>query len=269
MSRPRVHRRATPGAPPAPRTGEPDLVVDRLEVARPVAGDRLALDDVRLLIVGSDYAPVPERSAAHTTALARQLARSGAQVTVLTGTPDGWSAPVRTPPGGVPSPVGRGGDGAITVVRHRLRMPGRFTAPALARYEAGFAMAVTRARVASPVDVVIGVSPSVAGALAASRLARRFGAGLVIVVHHVLAADPSTGGLVRQALARMEGAVLRQADVVAVEHEFLRPQVAAHDVRPERVHRLPGSEGLTGLLHRTFPADPGMRRRPGNRGITV
>jgi glycosyltransferase involved in cell wall biosynthesis len=174
-----------------------------------------------LLVVGLDYAPDPIGIAPYTTGMAEHLAARAASVTVLTG--QARSA----------SPALPAGDGAPTVLRLRHHVPARPGTLGGARRQTGFVAAALTAAPARRPDLVVAVTPGLAGALAGVRIARRHGVPLVIVVHGL--STPAGLGVA----GPLERYALRGADQVVVVSEALRSGVRACGVPDERITLLP------------------------------
>jgi colanic acid biosynthesis glycosyl transferase WcaI len=220
-------------AVPRARAAEPPVL-------HPLAGRHV-------VVVGINYAPEPTGIAPYTTGLVSHLAAHAAAVTVLTGVPHypGWR---------VPAPYRQRLRFLEQVVRphrqpvvvHRLRhyVPRRQSAATRAVYEASFWAQLSAMRLRRAPDLVIAVTPAVGGALAASRLARRHGVPLVVVVQDLMAraagqSGIAGGGLVTGLTARIERAALADAARVAVVSEAFRSQVLAYGVPEARVSVLP------------------------------
>jgi glycosyltransferase involved in cell wall biosynthesis len=233
--------------------GDPGPDVERLALVTG-DGESPAPDPLRsasVLIVGVHYAPETLGIGPQTTAMARDLARIARRVTVFTGVP-------HQPPGLLPRAYGRDRrarelDAGVHLVRHRhhcprsggtgsswLDLPGRI------RYEAGFARAVLATEVMQAPDVVIGVTPSIGGAVAAARLADRFGAPLLLVVQDLIGGRNARGGPVLTELVRRQAETLRRAGGVVVVRDELRAGVLALGIEPARIAMIPGGADPAG-----------------------
>ena len=234
--------------------GAVEAAVDAPQMAAAVPQARGATSPVlhplagrHVVVVGINFAPEPTGIAPYTTALVSHLAAHARAVTVLTGVPHypGWQ---------VPSPYRQRLRSLEQLVRphrqpvvvHRLRhyVPRRQTAATRAAYEASFWAQLSAMRLRRRPDLVLAVTPAVGGALAASRLARRHGVPLVVVVQDLMAraagqSGIAGGGLVTGLTARIERAALAGATRVAVVSEAFRPQVVAYGVPESRVSVLP------------------------------
>lgn len=199
-----------------------------------------ALDGVRVCVVGINYAPEPTGSAPYTAGLAEMLAAHGAQVQVVTGIPHypAWQVPPEYR-WRLRSREWRNG---VEVLRARHFVPGRQSAVARLMWEGTFLLNATATRPARP-DLVLASTPSLSGGVVAARLAARYRAPLAVVVQDLVgqAARQSGiagGGLVASSAGRVEGGVLRRADLVAVVSDSFRRQVHAYGVDDDRVRLL-------------------------------
>lgn len=203
---------------------------------------RPTADDIagrRVLVVGINYAPEHTGIAPYTTQACEHLQRSGAEVLVLAGVPHypHWSVPERYRARLRVDEVRREG---VHVRRLRHAVPSRQSALRRATYEATFGAHVLAQRLPWTPDVVLAVVPSLLGAAAAAQLARRHGARLAVWVQDLMgpAAAQSGiagGGRVADVTCRLEGAVLRRADVVLVLNEAFARYVRAAGVPASRV----------------------------------
>ena len=93
-----------------------------------------------------------------------------------------------------------------------------------------------------PPDLVVATTPGLGGVVAAARVARRFGAPLVVVVHDLLATPTGAAGVGLEApgaLAALERHALATADQVMITNESFRQGVLGHGIDPARVHLVP------------------------------
>jgi colanic acid biosynthesis glycosyl transferase WcaI len=96
----------------------------------------------------------------------------------------------------------------------------------------------------------VAVTPSVGGAVAASRLARRHGVPLVVVVQDLMAkaagqSGIAGGGLVAGLTGRIERAALQHAARVVIVSEAFRSQVQAYGVPDSRIELVPNWSHVT------------------------
>jgi colanic acid biosynthesis glycosyl transferase WcaI len=224
-----------------PRSAELDplqVEVDPLQVEVDllrVEADRLSaeVDPLRaanVLIVGLHYAPEQIGYAPRSTAMARDLATIAQRVTVFTG--------AATDARGLLDRIGgRAGrsthDHGVHLVRHQHHLPARAGGPARARTERSFLRAVLRTPLRDAPDLVIGVLPSAGAAVAAARIAHRFRAPLLLLVHDVVATRDT--GLAGSAIARGQAEALRQATRVVLVGPGLRASVIALGIDRARI----------------------------------
>ena len=201
-----------------------------------------ALTGVRVSIVGINYAPEPTGSAPYTAGLAEILAEHGAEVDVLTGVP-------HYPTWRVEDPYRnrlrfREERNGVRVHRARHFVPRRQTAVARLMWDGTFLANAGLMRPSRKPDVVIASTPSLGGAVVGANLARRFRVPLGLVVQDLVGqaaaqSGISGGGAVAGTAAKVEGRVLRSADLVAVVSPSFRRQLADYGVDDGRVRALP------------------------------
>jgi glycosyltransferase involved in cell wall biosynthesis len=200
-----------------------------------------------VVVVGINYAPEPTGIAPYTTQMAEHLALSARSVTVLTGVPHypTWRVPVdyrwRLR---VSDPPPSAGPGNLVVRRLRHYVPRKQTAARRATYEATFLAQACATRVAAAPSVVVAVTPSLGGAVAGVRLARRHGSKLVVVVQDLMAKAASQsgikgGGRVSSATGALEAFALRRADRVLIVSESFRSQLLEFGVSDSKIRLWP------------------------------
>jgi colanic acid biosynthesis glycosyl transferase WcaI len=224
------------------RSAADDRITPELSPANLLAGKHV-------VVVGINYAPEPTGIAPYTTAMCEHLATRARLVTVLTGLPHYPSWRVageyrrvrrsRTQP-----------SESLQLVRHRHTVPGRMTALTRGRYEATFLRRVRGTRLEQPADLVIAVTPSLSGALAGARLARRHRCPLVVVVQDLMAKAASQsgisgGGAVAGATAALERRALSAANRVLIVSEAFRPQLHAYGIADDRIDLVPNWSHIT------------------------
>ena len=223
--------------PPAPRSARPPMSEPPArkpadaEPIHPPAPDPLRA--LTVLIVGANYAPEAIGIGPHTTSLARSLAAITARVTVFTGVP-------HHPASSLPLVYRRnrrsyGSDAKVDLVRHRHHIPTGRSGLGRLRFEIGFARSVLATQVRHVPDLVIGVAPSVGGAVAAARLAERFGVPLLIVLQELSVSRRLEGGLVGAAVVRRQAWALRRATRIVIVREELRASVRALGIGDDRI----------------------------------
>ncbi|MDF3302701.1 glycosyltransferase [Streptomyces tropicalis] len=194
-------------------------------------------------MVSTNYAPEHTGIGPYATGLAEHWAARGADMHVLAGMPHypSWRLD--------PSYAGfwrtteeRGG---VTVHRRRHTVPARQTAVRRALFEASLLAHQLAAppRMPRP-HAVVAQMPSLAGAVAAARLARRHGAPFVPVVQDLMGAAAAQSGIsggdrAAAVAARAERHALRRAALVGVIHDSFRPRVEAMGVDPARIRLVP------------------------------
>jgi colanic acid biosynthesis glycosyl transferase WcaI len=231
---------------PAPRS-HLRAVPTRVQIPGPARLKRHPLTGKAALIVGINYAPEPTGTAPYTTAMAEHLARQEADVTVLTGMPHypTWSIdPAHKRVFRSTKDVELGYGTGLTLRRMRHYVPGRQNALTRATYEASFLANALSTRVRQRPDLVIAVTPSLSGAVAGARLARRHDSRLLVVVQELTAkAAQQTGirggGHAVRATARIERYALTRADQVVIVSEAFRDQLHEYGVDDARISLLP------------------------------
>ncbi|MFE1750719.1 glycosyltransferase [Streptomyces anandii] len=194
-------------------------------------------------MVSTNYAPEHTGIGPYATQLAEHWAARGADTHVLAGMPHypswrldeaytgRWRATER-----------RGG---VTVHRRRHTVPARQTAVRRALFEASLLVHQLLAppRMPRP-DAVVAQMPSLAGAVAAARIARRHRVPFVPVVQDLMGAAAAQSGIsggdrAAAVAARAERYALGRATLVGVIHDSFRPRVEAMGVDPGRVRLVP------------------------------
>jgi len=222
--------------PTAPTTKVPDLsVVHEVDAPR--------LTGRRVLVVGINYAPEHTGIAPYTTQACEHFVKQGADVLVLSGVPHypQWCVPdeYRWRRKVVEDHAG------VQVRRLRHYVPSSQSAVRRGLYEATFGVHALAERLPQRPDVVVAVVPSLLGAHAAARIAKREGVPLVVWVQDLMGPAVAQsgiaggGGRVSAATTRMEHALLKQADRVFVLNEAFHAYVADAGVPVERIQILP------------------------------
>jgi glycosyltransferase involved in cell wall biosynthesis len=221
--------------------------VDQLSIIpRLRAVPRHPLAELHVLVVGINYAPEPTGIAPYTTGMAEHLGELAGSVTVLTGVPhypswkltDGYRWALRR------REVTRlDNENGLLIRRLRHYVPSKQTALTRAGYEATFLLNAWSTRVRNRPDLVVAVTPSLGGAVAGARLARRHGSRLLVVVQDLMAAAASQSGIrggsrASRATAALERYALQRADRVAVVSDSFRAELANYGVDPERISLL-------------------------------
>jgi glycosyltransferase involved in cell wall biosynthesis len=196
---------------------------------------------VRVLVVGSSYAPEEIGIAPYTTGLAEHLAARGDQVHVVTGMPSYPEWRVR--PGYRGRLYAREWRGGVDVRRVRGFVSPRQSLPRRGLHELSFLASALVAAAVPPPDVVCGVVPALCGGVVARMVARRFGAPYALIFQDLTgpAASQSgvhNGGLAAAPVAAAEGWAARGADAVGVIAEGFRSYLEALGVEPGRIARV-------------------------------
>ena len=206
-----------------------------------------------MLVVGINYAPEPTGIAPYTTGMAEHLALTAGSITVLTGVPHypNWRVPgeyrwvLRSHEAMHRTVTAEGtAVGGLHLRRLRHYVPRRQSALTRAAYEATFLANAATVRLPQIPEVIVAVTPSLGGAVAAVPLARRYGAKLVVVVQDMMAKAASQsgisgGGRAARATAALERFALRQADLVVVVSDAFRSQLHEYGVPDERIRLMP------------------------------
>lgn len=176
------------------------------------------LEGLRVQLISLSYAPDTTGIAPYAASYAEMMRNNGATVTVDAGVPHypAWKVPAeyRWWRSGIELHDG------ILIRRHRHAVPRRHGLVGRARYEVSFlcSLLVTRP---VPTDVVIAVTPALAGAVAGAMFARRANAPLGVIVQDLVGhaagqAGVPGGSRISAKLARLEARVLSQAQAIGV-----------------------------------------------------
>lgn len=196
---------------------------------------------MRVLIVGSSYAPEETGIAPYTTGLAEFLVERGNAVTVITGMPSypQW----RVYPEYRALLRKRELRGGVEIRRVRGYIPHRQSTLHRGMYEASFLLGgLTALGVARP-DVLLGVVPALSGGVLARLAARRFGRPYGLVFQDLTAPAASQsgiagGGHAAGPISAAEGWAARGAAAIGVIAEGFRPYLESLGVDPARIHRV-------------------------------
>jgi colanic acid biosynthesis glycosyl transferase WcaI len=231
-------------------TAEMPVVIpsQRLQEPRPTLLPRPhPLAGQHALLVGINYAPEPTGIAPYTTGMAEHLARHAGSVTVLTGMPHypNWTIDdehrwvFRST-----EQVTLGGGAGLTLKRTRHYVPGRQSALTRAGYEASFLANAVSTPLRNPPDLVIAITPSLGGAVAGARIARRHNSKLLVIVQDLMAKAATQSGIsggdyAARATGSIERYALTRADRVAIVSEAFRDQLHQYGVADRRISVLP------------------------------
>ncbi|MET7381793.1 glycosyltransferase [Streptomyces sp. NPDC005526] len=196
-----------------------------------------------VLLVSTNYAPEHTGIGPYATQLAEHWAARGADTHVLAGMPHYPSWRLDPEYAGFWRTTER--RGGVTVHRRRHTVPARQTAVRRALFEASLLAHQLAAppRMPRP-HAVVAQMPSLAGAVAAARIARRHGVPFVPVVQDLMGAAAAQSGIsggdrAAAAAARAERYALGRATLVGVIHDSFRPRVEAMGVDPSRIRLVP------------------------------
>lgn len=196
------------------------------------------LQGQRVLVVGINYAPEHTGIAPYTTRACEHLAAQGAEVFVLTGVPHypHWTTPAKYRRHLRVEETHEG----VPIRRLRHFVPANQSAITRGTYEATFGLQVAAQQLPWKPDIVLAVVPSLFGATAASYIARRHHARLVVWVQDLMApataqSGISGGGRITGITGAIEGRLLRRADRVLVLNEGFGSYVTSCGVAPGKV----------------------------------
>jgi glycosyltransferase involved in cell wall biosynthesis len=200
------------------------------------------------MVVGINYAPETTGIAPYTTDMCQHLAAQGMAVTALVGQPHYpyWRR--------MPDLDGAGeATAGVEVVRCDHYVPRTQTAARRGLYEATFRRSSRRAARPVLADLVIGVSPALAGLLTARDAARARDVPFVAVVQDLMGASAMQSGIsggrsVASFVRRTEIEVLRDADAVCVISRAFEQVLVDGGVDPHRIHFMPNFSHIARLL---------------------
>lgn len=200
------------------------------------------LAGLKITVVGIYYAPDSTGIAPYTTDMCETLAANGASVHAVVGVPHypRWTVDPSYR-SGLQHQETRNG---VRITRVRHFVPGSQDVVRRGLYELTFGAGAVAASSRDQPDLVLGVTPNLAGAAAAANLARRRSVPLGIIVQDLvgLGARQSGirgGGLAADRIARLESSVLRRADRLAVITEAFVQPLVERGAPPDRMHLLP------------------------------
>ena len=201
-----------------------------------------ALAGLTVTVIGIYYAPDSTGIAPYTTDLCETLAANGASVHAVVGVPHypRWMVDpsyrkrlrYRETRNGV----------RITRVRHFV--PRQQDILRRGIYELTFGAGAAAASHQDQPDLVLGVTPNLAGAAAAARLARRRGVPLGLIVQDLVGLGARQSGIrggsgLADRIAGMEASVLRRADRLAIITDAFKRSLLNSGVPSERMDLLP------------------------------
>jgi colanic acid biosynthesis glycosyl transferase WcaI len=199
-------------------------------------------------VVGIYYAPDSTGIAPYTTDLCETLIEQGASVHAIVGVPHypQWTVDPRYR--GRPRYEDEHNGVRVTRVRHFV--PRSQDVLRRGAYEATFWVNARRAARTDRPDLVLGVTPNLAGAAAAGALAGRCRVPLGIVVQDLVGLGARQSGIrggtgLADRIARMEANVLRRADRIAVITDAFVPPLLEGGIQPGRIDVLPNYVHVT------------------------
>jgi glycosyltransferase involved in cell wall biosynthesis len=197
----------------------------------------------RILFVSVSYWPEHSGIGPYSAAAAEHLASLGAQVTVLCGMPHypSW----RMEPGDRRTLSRTETHAGTRLVRLRQFVPRRQNVVSRGWYEASFLLhgLARRAALGRP-DLVVAVTPALAGAAVGRHLARRAGAPFAVIVQDLVSAASEQSGLrgsrsVGGLVGRWERSLLTSASAVGVVHESFVARCRRMGVDADRIGVIP------------------------------
>jgi colanic acid biosynthesis glycosyl transferase WcaI len=196
---------------------------------------------MRLLVVGSSYAPEETGIAPYTTGLAEHMVGRGHDVTVITGMPSYPQWRVYPEYRGLLRKRERCGD--VEIRRVRGYVPRSQSTLRRGLFEASFLLGgLTQLAMPRP-DVVLGVVPALGGGVLARLAARRFSRRYGLVFQDLTAPAAAQsgiagGGRAVRPISLAEAWTARGAAAVGIIAEGFRPYLESLGVDPGRIHRV-------------------------------
>ena len=193
----------------------------------------------RILIVGINYRPEMTGIGPYTAGLAEALVSRGDDVTVLTGLPHypAWRIARQSPR----SLLRRENIQGVTIFRAAHYVPRKQSAIRRALYEGTFGLTGLLAykRISRP-DAILGIVPSLSGAVLARLIGQRLGAPYGLLFQDLMGPSASQSGMVGgSAVAgvttRAEAWVSRPAKAIGVVAEAFTPYLVSLGVSPRRI----------------------------------
>lgn len=205
-----------------------------------------SLDGVGVCLVGINYSPDSTGIAPYNTAMAEAFRDAGADVHVVTGIPHypEWKVKDKR--------YARGSrweqiiDG-IQVTRLRHHVPPETTLVGRARMEASFLSGAVRVVRRDTSDIVIAVTPSLAGLAAGvyGKKGRPLGVLVQDLTGNAAGESGTTGGRASRAIAAYEYSLLRKAELVGVITPQFGAVLQSHGVPTEQIMQIPNFTHIT------------------------
>lgn len=232
-----------------------------------------------LLLVTTYYWPDHTGIAPYATEMAEHLAARGDRVEVLTGLPHYPQWKLSTDDRRVLARTEH--RHGVEIRRLRQYVPRRQSAARRGAYELTFLLhALARYRGARSVDVVVSLVPNLANGALAARIGRRAGAPHVMFLQDLSGTGAAQSGVsggaaVARVVGRIETAIARRAEVVAITSPSFRPSLERAGVGADRVvdfpnwSRLPPATRPRGEVRRRLGWQPEERvvLHAGNMGM--
>jgi len=193
-----------------------------------------------LLLVSLNYAPEPTGIGPYSAGVASHLAAQGYEVSAITGLPHypAW----RVGPAYARGARRRERIDGVAVHRSSHYVPRRQSAVRRALYELSSLSMLAPLRNIPRPDAVLGITPSLSGAVVARLAAMRFDAPYGVVFHDLAGHAGQSGmrgaGVAAVAARGLERLAVARAAAVGIVAEGFRPYVEALGVEPVRVRRL-------------------------------
>lgn len=191
----------------------------------------------RLLGFGINYAPEPTGTALNSTGYTQGLAQRGWHVTMITGIPHypSWRAGLAP---------WRSTEGGVEVIRRRHFVPATQSTTKRGAYEASWVAAALPLLVRPrKVDLVLGVVPSLGGAVLAAAAARRYGVPYALLFQDLIGKAAVQSGIagagrIASAIEALEKSVARGAQRVAIVADGFRNYFVCAGIDDDRIVRL-------------------------------
>jgi colanic acid biosynthesis glycosyl transferase WcaI len=204
----------------------------------------------RIVLIGLNYAPETTGIAPYTTGLARHLAASGHDVTVITGHPHypEWALHA-----GYETPRQPTQEAGVHLIRVSHPVPRNPTGLSRVWMEFVFSLRAARHLLRRDADAVVVISPALLSLIPVVMLRplKRYRVGVVVqdLYGAALAETGLGGGLTSRVVAALEGGLLKRAAGVVAIHEVFRRRLLARGIPDDRILVVPN------WAHITMPAN--------------
>jgi len=208
--------------------------------------DPPSLSGLSVCLVGINYGPDATGIAPYNVAMAQALQEAGAVVHVVTGIPHYPEWRVKDERYAVGSRWVEQIDG-VRVTRVRHHVPARSTLAGRARMEANFLARATPVVWSDKSQVLIAVTPSLAGLAAAVYGKRRRPLGVLVqdLTGNAAGESGTTGGRASRAIASFEYSLLRSADRVGVITPQFGRVLVSNGLSNDAISELPNFTHIT------------------------